>query len=64
MKTVYARITKQDDEGVFFSWCEMFECRNLYLAEIFRLENRHGSDNIGCEEISMSEYLRHRGARA
>ena len=58
MKSVYARITKQDDEGVFFTWVEMFECRNLFLSELNRLTEKHGAESIGHEEISMGEYLR------
>ena len=57
MKSVYARITKQDDEGCFFTWVEMFECRNLFLNEIYRLEQHHGRDNIGFNEISMGDFL-------
>jgi len=58
MKTAYARITKQDDEGNFFSWVQMFECKNTYLLEIYRLEDKFGPENIGHEEISMGQYLR------
>jgi hypothetical protein len=58
MKTPYARITKQDDEGNFFSWVQQFECLNTLLSEILRLEDKHGEWNIGYSEITMGEYLR------
>lgn len=58
MKTVYARITKQDDEGMFFSWVQQFDCRNFYLSEIYRLEDKYGEHSIGHSEISMGVYLR------
>lgn len=63
MKTVYAKITKQDVEGCFFQWVEMFECINLFNSEVFRLEEKYGSDNIGILEISMGDYLSYRGNR-